>query len=140
MGGLVPYNDLFDVLRSADLLLVALSFKPELAHMAMYSLLTKITDYMATGVPLLVCGPAGSASVNFVNRWGCGLACNTNDVGRISDLLRDQLRRPQKNAQLAARAYQVLRSEFSTKPVQQRLYDFLTRVAGLPRSLGGIDV
>ena len=140
MGGLVPYDNLFDVLRSADLLLVTLSFKPELAHMAMYSLLTKITDYMATGVPLLVCGPAGSASVNFVNRWGCGLACDTNDVGHISDLLRDQLRRPQKNAQLAARAYQVLRSEFSTKPVQQRLYDFLTRVAGLRTPLGRIDV
>ncbi len=140
MGGLVPYEDLFQVLRGADLLLVTLSFKPELAHMAMYSLLTKITDYMATGVPLLVCGPAGSASVNFVNRWGCGLACDTDDVGRISDLFRDQLDRPQRNAELAARAYQVLRSEFSTQPVQRRLHDFLTRVAGSRTPLGGIDV
>ena len=140
MGGLIPYDDLFSVLRDADLLLVALSFKPELAHMAMYSLLTKITDYMATGVPLMVCGPDGSASVNFVNRWSCGLTCDTNDVGRISDLLCKQLNRPERNAQLAARAYQVLRSEFSTEPVQRRLYDFLTWVAGSRTAPGGINV
>jgi glycosyltransferase involved in cell wall biosynthesis len=140
MGGLIPYDDLFEVLRDADLLLIALSFKPELAHMAMYSLLTKITDYMATGVPLLVCGPAGSASVNFVHRWGCGLACDTNDVGRLSDFLRNQLGRPPRNAELAARAYQVLQSEFSTRPVQRRLYDFLTRVAGSRAPLGRMDV
>jgi glycosyltransferase involved in cell wall biosynthesis len=139
MGGLVPYDNLPGVLQGADLLLVALSFEPALAHMAMYSLLTKITDYMATGVPLLACGPAGSASLNFVNRWECGLTCDTNDVSHISGLLREQLGRPERNTELATRAYRVLQSEFSTKQVQRRLYDFLIRVARLRTAPGGID-
>jgi glycosyltransferase involved in cell wall biosynthesis len=139
MGGLVPYDELSSVLRHADLLLVALSFKPELAHMAMYSVLTKITDYMVTGVPLMVCGPAGSASVNFVNRWDCGLVCTTNDIELIADLFRGQLGRPRRNAELADRAYQVLRREYSTQPVQRRLYDFLARVAWSRTRLGRND-
>jgi glycosyltransferase involved in cell wall biosynthesis len=129
LGGLVPYEKLPGVLGDADLLLVALSFMPEMAHMAMYSLLTKITDYMASGVPLLVCGPPGSASVNFVKRWACGLTCETDNVDQIKDLLKGQLDRPVRSAELAARAYHVLEQEFAVGPVQRRLYKFLAQVA-----------
>jgi glycosyltransferase involved in cell wall biosynthesis len=129
MGGLVPYADLNRVLRDADLLLVGLSFDPIVAHMAMYSLLTKITDYMATGVPILVCGPAGSASVNFAKRWDVALTCETKDVTRLAELIREQVSRPETNAALASRAWRCLQAQFSTAVVRNRLYSFLTRVA-----------
>lgn len=129
LGGLVPYSELPEVLRNGDLLLVALSFRREWAHMAMYSLLTKITDYMATGVPLCVCGPPGSASINFVRRWKCGLACESNEQPQIVAALDHCLQRPPEHVELARRAYHCLTSTFAVDPVQKRLYDFLTDVA-----------
>ncbi|MBL9094247.1 MAG: glycosyltransferase [Planctomycetaceae bacterium] len=130
LGSLLPYDQLFRTLQQADLLLVALSFDERQAHMAMYSLLTKITDYMATGVPMLVCGPKDCASINFINRWNCGLTCDTPNVADIAEVIHLHLRRPPSDKQLAERAYNCLVERFSTEPVQARLQEFLRRVAG----------
>ena len=129
LGSLLPYDQLFQTLQQADLLLVALSFEESQAHMAMYSLLTKITDYMATGVPMLVCGPKDCASINFAKRWECGLTCDTVDVTEIAKVLRSCLGRPSSNREIAKRAYQCLVERFSTGPVHSQLEEFLRRVA-----------
>ncbi|MFM6272143.1 MAG: glycosyltransferase, partial [Dolichospermum sp.] len=72
-GNLIPYQELNQYLQKADLLLVASSFLPENSHATRCSVQTKLTDYMASGRPVLACGPNYSACNQFVKNWNCGL-------------------------------------------------------------------
>jgi glycosyltransferase involved in cell wall biosynthesis len=127
-GGLVPYHDLTARLREADLLLVALAFRPDLLHMSRCSVLTKITDYMASGVPMVVCGPPGCASINFVKRWNCGLSIESNDPAHVAAFLDAQMGRRRANVAFALRSYDVLREHFTKDRVSGRLYQFIREV------------
>ena len=124
-GGLIPYNELSDHLKCADLLLVATSFLPEYAHMVRSSVLTKLTDYMATGIPMMSCGPSYSACNHFVNQWDCGLICETNNIVEVKNFLIKQMNNHSLNQQIAAQAFEVLKDQFEKTKVSNSLYNFL---------------
>ena len=104
--GFVPYQEMIRGLReSADVLFVPMSFAADQRDNMSLSFPSKLTDYTATGLPLLIHGPAYSSAV----RWARG----ENDVAEIVDeagaaALRNALERLHRDAgrrtDLAARA------------------------------------
>jgi glycosyltransferase involved in cell wall biosynthesis len=124
-GGLVPYDKLHSQLQQADLLLVASSFLPKYANITRSSVQTKITDYMATGKPILSCGPQDGACNMFIRQWNCGLVCETNNISKVKDYLLKQIQNRGANQVLAKNAYQVLLEHFETNKVHQKLYEFI---------------
>ncbi|MFM6440617.1 MAG: glycosyltransferase, partial [Dolichospermum sp.] len=124
-GNLIPYQELNQYLQKADLLLVASSFLPENSHMTRCSVQTKLTDYMASGRPILACGPNYSACNQFVKNWNCGLVSETNLVSEMKEIL---LKQKQSIAELycfAKNGFEVLQDNFETKKVRYKLYEFI---------------
>ena len=127
-GGFVLHDALASALLRADLLLVASSFLPEYLPYTRSSVQTKLTDYMATGRPILSAGPAGCACHEFVDHWRCGVTSSTNDPQAVAADLRRAMADRAANAALGREAYDVLCSEFERSILTNRLFRFLGNV------------
>jgi glycosyltransferase involved in cell wall biosynthesis len=126
-GSLIPYNELNEYLKCANLLLVATSFLPEYDYIIRSSILTKLTDYMATGIPIMSCGPSYSACNHFVNKWECGLVCETNNVPEIKSFIVKQMNDYSLNQEIAINAFKVLENQFEQSKVSNSLYSFIEK-------------
>ncbi|MEQ9372270.1 MAG: hypothetical protein RIG63_25120 [Coleofasciculus chthonoplastes F3-SA18-01] len=128
-SSLIPYQELNQYLNKADLLLVATSFLPEYAHVVRSSVLTKLTDYMMAGRPILSCGPDYSACNQFINQWGCGLVCETNNIKFIKYFLQEQIQKRTSNQKLALKAIEALKNNFEKKYIHSQLYNFISKLS-----------
>jgi glycosyltransferase involved in cell wall biosynthesis len=126
-GNLIPYQELNQYLQKADLLLVASSFLPENSHATRCSVQTKLTDYMASGRPILACGPNYSACNQFVKNWNCGLVCETNLVSEMKEILLKQKHSIAELYFFAKNGFEVLQNNFEAKKVRYKLYEFIQK-------------
>jgi glycosyltransferase involved in cell wall biosynthesis len=124
-GSLIPYNELNQYLQKANLLLVASSFLPENSHLTSSSVQTKLTDYMASGRPILSCGPGYAACNLFVKNWNCGLVCEANQVEAIQEILLKQIQDPSDMYVLAKNAFEVVQNHFEVSKVRSKLCEFI---------------
>ncbi|MFM6219487.1 MAG: glycosyltransferase [Dolichospermum sp.] len=124
-GSFIPYEHLNQYLQQADLLLVVSSFLPEYAHITASSVQTKLTDYMASGKPILACGPSYAACNQFIKTWNCGLLCESNQVDEIKETLLKQIQNPKKLDSLARTAFKVVIDNFESSKVISNLYQFI---------------
>jgi glycosyltransferase involved in cell wall biosynthesis len=128
-GYLIPYNELNQYLQKADLLLVASSFLPENSSMTNSSVQTKLTDYMASGRPILACGPTDSACNQFVKTWNCGLVCETDEIEVVKQFLLKQVENTTELESLARNAFDVVSNHFEASKVTSNLYKFIQQIS-----------
>jgi hypothetical protein len=112
------------------MLLVCTSFSPESKHVVRSSLLTKLTDYMAAGKPILSCGPAYSACNRFIEKWDCGITCSSQSVESVKKIIKKSMSKPEMLHEMADRATLVLEENFSEIVVTNRFYDFIAQMSG----------
>lgn len=62
------YDEITDIMHNADLALQVESFDEKTSKIVRYSFSTKITDCLQSGVPMMVIGPSGIASVEYSRR------------------------------------------------------------------------
>jgi glycosyltransferase involved in cell wall biosynthesis len=72
----IPASEMAAALRSADVLFLPLSFQPEMRHLVETSLPTKLAEYLASGVPILVYAPPYAS----VSRY-----CRAEEFGLLVD-------------------------------------------------------
>jgi len=68
--------------------LVLYWFEKELYDAARLSFPTKLSSYLAAGLPIAYVGPPETAVERFVRERGIGVACTSSDPEAIEDLLR----------------------------------------------------
>ena len=130
-GGMIPYDDLHLHLQQGDLLLVASSFIPELAHVTRSSVQTKITDYMASGRPILAFGPDYSACNQFLKAWKSSLVCDEIDLHSIKAVLFQAITDRSINQSLGHQAYRVVMDHFDKQIISHDLSQFITLIYGV---------
>lgn len=123
-GGLRDPVRLREDLLEADLALLACSFAEDQLAMSRSSLQTKLTDYMSAGAPILGVGPAGAASIRFVEQWDVGRCCTTTDPSELAGVIggfagSSELKR------IAERARRVVREHFDADEVRDRVWRFV---------------
>ena len=64
--GCADYNDLPDIFRAADGLLLPLDFSPATVQYIRLSMLTKVTEYMISGTPIFLFAPHNIAVTEFL--------------------------------------------------------------------------
>jgi len=128
-GGLIPYGELGNALGDCDLLLVASSFEPSQAHMSRSSIQTKVTDYMASGRPILACGPQMAASHDFLRRHECAHFAEDPAPAAIDAALRRCVDARAEGPAMARRAWDAVRRDHDLVRVTDQLYAFLAEAA-----------
>ena len=124
----VLYQELNKSLKQANLLLVASSFLIEQESYTRSSIQSKIFQYMATGKPILSCGPEYSVCNKFISQWNCGLTCTTNETEKIKSLLLNLMKDRETIQRYAITAYQILKDNFEKTKLCTELYNFILSV------------
>ena len=73
------------------------------------------------------CGPSYSACNHFVNKWECGLVCETNNVPEIKSFIVKQMNDYSLNQEIAINAFKVLENQFEQSKVSNSLYSFIEK-------------
>ncbi|MES2648303.1 MAG: glycosyltransferase family 4 protein [Bacteroidota bacterium] len=127
-GGYIAYNDLQPRLRRGWLLLCTASFIEEQAAFSHSSTQTKLTDYMASGRPVLYVGPPGGASGIFVEEADCGFTVGTDNLNSIADHIETITMMQDLWTRKSANALKLAESVYSQQAVQRKLYQFLGKM------------
>lgn len=120
----LPYQDVPSALSRADILFLPLSFRKESIRYTRLSISTKLTEYLATGKPLLVYAPGTIAMTEFVNENRCGFTLTEKNSRLLADRIAGILS-GREDAQIRAyttTALQLVREEFDSEIVTDRFY------------------
>jgi hypothetical protein len=112
----------------ADVLFVPMSFaKADKANVEI-SFPSKLTDYTAMGLPLLIHAPAYSSVVRWaLENPGVAEVVDTEDTGRLAEALKSLARNPEHRTRLAAEALAVGNRLFSHAAAVARFHGALVR-------------
>jgi glycosyltransferase involved in cell wall biosynthesis len=131
-----PYEQLPDMLASADVLLVVLE-----SDASRYSVPSKVLNYLCAGRPVLALLPPDNAVANMVEAAEAGLVVAPGDADAASVALRSLLCSPAARDKMGTAARRYAERTFDVRRVGDRfeslLYDVYTGHVSLPESERG---
>jgi glycosyltransferase involved in cell wall biosynthesis len=128
-GGVIPYDQLFVELNKADLLLCTTSFDLTHKHLVETSVFTKITDYMASAVPVLSYGPDYSANSQYLRKHGIGLVFADRNIGAIVDFIEAFIfSEADEKSKIVERQLDFINKYHEVGVVQRQIWNFLRSI------------
>lgn len=118
------------LMAEASVLVVLIDFSEEAVRRIRLSLLAKVAAYTATGIPILVYGPRGVATVDSAIRHGWGHVVSVHSVEALGEGLDAVLRDDVLQRELKERAQSVARSQFNVQVVRARFQEELCALEG----------
>lgn len=116
--------------KEADVLLLAVPFAESFREFASTGFPSKLADYMAVGVPILLAAPAYASVTCWAQKHADSvLAVNGDTAETYTDALESLAAQPLLRARLAEQAQEVCRREFSFVPATQIFFENLFRAA-----------
>ncbi|HQK70491.1 MAG TPA: glycosyltransferase [Bacteroidales bacterium] len=79
----VHYGEVPDLMTKYDLLLLPLDFSASGQRFSRLSMPTKASEYMMSGIPMLVFAPANTAISKFCMKYQCGHCITDPDIGKL---------------------------------------------------------
>lgn len=128
-GGSVSRLQGIDLLQQADLLILPLSYDPQIVSSYRLSFPTKLAEYMATGVPILLLSDSSTASVSFCRQHNVCHVIDQPCVSSIEEFLSDLWFNPQKYAKHAQRNQSICRLFLDQDSISARFTQYLCSLA-----------
>lgn len=122
--------EFFRVLQAADALVLPVNFDEASVHFIRLSMPTKVPSYLASGVPILVYGPRGTAQVDYAAQHGWGHVIDVRAAAPLQAGMQAILADAGLRAALSCRARNVAAEFHDADVVRARFQQFLA--AALP--------
>jgi glycosyltransferase involved in cell wall biosynthesis len=122
-------GEFFAALAAADALVLPVNHDAETVEFIRYSMPTKVPAYMASGTPILVCGPRGVAQVDYAAREGWGHVVSARDDAALDAALRRILTDADLRESLRLRAQALAAANHDCAKVRTRFQDALKAAA-----------
>jgi glycosyltransferase involved in cell wall biosynthesis len=122
-------GEFFAALAAADALVLPVNHDAETVEFIRYSMPTKVPAYMASGTPILVCGPRGVAQVDYAAREGWGHVVSARDDAALDAALRRILTDADLRESLRLRAQALAAANHDSAKVRTRFQDALKAAA-----------
>jgi len=119
-------------LVEADALVVPLGFVGDTLTYLRYSFQTKVPEYLASGTPVLVYGPAASPNTLAARRDGWGLVVDRQEPSLLASALADLVDKEELRRALGTRGREVAGEFYDAKRVREEFRHFLASRMGLP--------
>ncbi len=130
----VPYAALPGVFARADALILPYDFSPGSLGFIRFSIPAKLSEYLASGTPVLVFAPADTALVRFAREHQCAEIVVENSVNELAAALKALLGNEDRRRELALRAQKLAHSEFNPNNVASAFKNILCAAAKPKRS------
>ena len=76
--GWVKHDDIPEILRKSKILYLPISIDKQTVKFTKYSMSTKMSEYLSSGVPILFHGPSGIAMTELIDKNKCGFVVKDN--------------------------------------------------------------
>lgn len=135
-GAFLQQHELPAVLSAADLLVLPINFDERSRKYVGYSMQTKGPEYMATGAPILVYGPASNPNVRYAKDAGWGLVIDRHDPdgSQIAELVSRLIKDPSQGRSVADRARHLVHTNHDASVVRERFRDVIRTAAATRRA------
>lgn len=124
----VPYKEILESQRKADILFLPLAFETPIKEVVRTSAPGKMAEYLASGRPILAHVPADSFVASYLRRNECGAIAIRNDPADLMEQLLKMINDEGFRSKITQNArIQALR-DFDPRVARTRLNDFLTSI------------
>lgn len=113
----VRHEDIAKVVAQADLAFLPLSFDPGMRHVVETSFPSKIAEYLAAGVPILVHAPRYSTVSRYCRQHDCGFVVDEPSEDSLRDALKRLAADPWLRQKLAVRAREIAKQNHDAKQI-----------------------
>lgn len=130
-GAFLTQDELPAVLSAADLLVLPINFDERSTKYVGYSMQTKGPEYMASGAPILVYGPATNPNVRYAKDAGWGIVIDQHDptssslAAAIEGIITD----PRRANEVARRADAIVMANHDASVVRRRFREVIVSAA-----------
>ena len=126
---IIPFKELIYILRQeVDVLFVPMTFEPYLKIHMELSFPSKLTDYTATGLPLLIWGPSYCSAIRWAKENpGVAEVVDNQEITSLADSIKKLAESPEYRYKLATNALKMGFNYFSHANVIQHFYQSITQ-------------
>lgn len=114
------HSDYLRAIRQADTLLLPVNFDDRSQRFIHYSMPTKVPEFLFSGVPILVYGPASAAQVSYAHSRNWGLVVTTRGVEYIMQAIRRLVAEPGLRETLLRTALHIARDQHDALAIRRR--------------------
>jgi hypothetical protein len=136
--GFVPKKECYELQRSADVLLLPLSFKCLYPEEIECAFPTKALEYLVAGKPILAIVPKGTFCHDFVEKNRIGIAITELSEQKILDAIKE-LKDPEKRKVFSKNAVKTALL-YDARIQAKRLYNIIYKVISMSHTLKRSDV
>lgn len=126
-----PQSEVARVQCDATLLFLPLSWGTKAPEIIATATPGKLTDYLASGRPMLVHAPAGSYVARFTREHDTGIVVDRDDVRALADAIREFLRDPSSADRYVGNALRMFQERHDARKNSRKLWEILCE-AGRP--------
>lgn len=125
----VEYNDLPKTFSQADFLILPNDFSAKSIQFIGYSMPTKATEYMISGVPIIIFSPAQTALVSYAKKYHWAKIVTENSASILAGALTSLIQNKEERRRLAQTAITVAQEYHSHTKVISEFRSNLTSLA-----------
>ncbi|TFF38820.1 glycosyltransferase family protein [Mucilaginibacter psychrotolerans] len=104
-------------MQNYDAVLLPISFKQKMRNMSEFNIATKMSEYLACGVPILAVGPAYAAMIAYLDEHDAAITVVSTEENAIRDGFK-YLRNPQLVARILKNAQKLVVDEVGSMPMR----------------------
>jgi glycosyltransferase involved in cell wall biosynthesis len=116
--GSVAPQDVLTEMQNYDAVLLPISFQQKIRNMSQFNIATKMSEYLACGVPVLAVGPPYSAMIHYLNDYKAAITVASDKENDIREGFK-QLRNAQYVAELLKNAQKLVTDEVGSGPMRR---------------------
>jgi glycosyltransferase involved in cell wall biosynthesis len=135
--GLVPRAQLPERLQSADLLLLPVTFDRRSFHFIHLSIHAKTAEYLASGTPVVVYAPEGSAIVDYATRERWGYAVSSPGPASLAQAFQALMQQPELRRTLGRRGREIALRDFDVNKLLPEFEALMVGASQIGASAGG---
>ena len=120
LKGRQTHSECLNAMRSADLLYLPLAFSDKARRISLYSLPTKLPEYLATGKPICFHAPKESALFQVAERFDLNPRLDSTEGAALDSFLAQWIREDRVSWNSFARAQVALSQEFDIEQLASR--------------------
>ncbi len=126
---MVAYKELPKVFAEADLLYLPYDFSSESIRFIKYSMPTKAPEYMMSGTPVIIFGPAETALVKDALRgkWAC--VVTENNIDALATNIKKLITDKNERTAVAATAIKIAEENYDSVKIRNQFKEIITSVS-----------
>lgn len=127
--GWVNHDDIPQILLDSQILYLPISVNRQTIKFTKYSMSTKMSEYLSSGVPVLYHGPSGIAMTEMLEKYQCAFIVRDNKESSLIEAIKVILEDKEQTNRIISNARNLFNEKFEKDKVSEEFKNAITRIS-----------